>query len=138
MSTYRLETLFSPRSVAVVGGSPRAASPGRAVLANLQRGGFAGPIGLVNPHYAAIEGVAAVKSYAALAQTPELVVIAVPPAAVPAIVGEAATLQIRQDRPARRGSARRSSDHRDRTRRKQRLQPVCRHALGPRRQPIAA
>jgi acetyltransferase len=90
MSTYRLETLFSPRSVAVVGASPRPASPGRAVLANLRRGGFAGPIGLVNPHYGTIEGVAAVKSYAALAQTPELVVIAVPPAAVPAVVGAAA------------------------------------------------
>ena len=53
MSTYRLETLFSPRSVAVVGASPRAASPGRAVLANLRRDGFAGSIGPVNPHYAA-------------------------------------------------------------------------------------
>src|SRR6201981_2870378 len=81
MSTYRLETLFAPRSVAVVGASPRAASPGRAVLANLRRGGFAGPIGLVNPHYADIEGVAAVKSYAQLHETPDLVVVAVPPAA---------------------------------------------------------
>ncbi len=90
MSTYRLETLFSPRSVAVVGASPRAASPGRAVLANLRRGGFAGQIDLVNPHYAAIEGVAAVRSYGALRHTPELAVIAVPPAAVPAIIGEAA------------------------------------------------
>ncbi len=32
MSTYGLEKLFSPRSVAVVGASPRATSPGRAVL----------------------------------------------------------------------------------------------------------
>ena len=83
MSTYRLETLFAPRSVAVVGASPRVTSPGRAVLSNLQRAGFAGTIGLVNPHYPAIEGVAAVKSYAKLAQTPDLVVIAVPPPAVP-------------------------------------------------------
>ena len=90
MSTYRLETLFAPRSVAVVGASPRAASPGRAVLANLLRGGFAGPIGLVNPHYAEIEGVAAVKSYAQLDETPDLVIIAVPPSAVPAVVSEAA------------------------------------------------
>jgi acetyltransferase len=90
MSTYRLETLFSPRSVAVVGASPRATSPGRAVLSNLQRGGFAGAIGLVNPHYPAIEGVAAVKSYAELAQTPDLAVIAVPPPAVPSVVAEAA------------------------------------------------
>jgi acetyltransferase len=90
MSTYRLETLFAPRSVAVVGASPRVTSPGRAVLSNLQRGGFAGAIGLVNPHYPAIEGVAAVKSYAELAQTPDFVVIAVPPPAVPAVVADAA------------------------------------------------
>lgn len=90
MSTYRLETLFAPRSVAVVGASPRVTSPGRAVLSNLQRGGFAGTIGLVNSHYRAIEGVAAVKSYAELAQTPDLAVIAVPAPAVPAVVTAAA------------------------------------------------
>ena len=41
MSTYRLDQLFSPRSVAVVGASPRPTSPGRAVLGNL-KAGFAG------------------------------------------------------------------------------------------------
>jgi acetyltransferase len=49
MSTYRLDKLFSPRSVAVVGASPRDSSAGHAVLRNLRRGGFAGAIGLVNP-----------------------------------------------------------------------------------------
>ena len=44
MSTYRLDKLFSPRSVAVIGASPREKSPGRAVLENLRRGGFAGEI----------------------------------------------------------------------------------------------
>jgi hypothetical protein len=59
MSTYRLDKLFSPRSVAVIGASPREKSPGRAVLKNLCRGGFEGEIDLVNPHYDAIEGVMA-------------------------------------------------------------------------------
>jgi acetyltransferase len=40
MSTYRLDKLFAPRSIAVVGGSPRATSPGRAVIANLKAAGF--------------------------------------------------------------------------------------------------
>ena len=62
MSTYRLDKLFAPRSVAVVGASPRKTSPGRAVLANLHRAGFTGPVYLVNPRYDAIEGVRAVKS----------------------------------------------------------------------------
>jgi len=86
MSTYRLDKLFAPRSVAVVGASPREKSPGRAVLKNLRRGGFAGDIHLVNPHYDAIAEVRAVKSYAALAAVPDLAVIAVPPAAVPSVV----------------------------------------------------
>ena len=66
MSTYRLDKAFAPRSVAVVGASPREKSPGHAVLKNLRGGGFAGDIHLVNPHYDAIEGVRAVKSYADL------------------------------------------------------------------------
>src|SRR6516164_2112673 len=90
MSTYRLNRLFAPRSVAVVGGSPRETSPGRAVLKNLRAGRFAGAIDLVNPHYDEIEGIAAVKSYEALTRTPDVAVIAVPPAAVAAVVRAAA------------------------------------------------
>ena len=89
MSTYRLDRLFSPRSVAVVGASPRLTSPGHAILKNLRQAGFAGAISLVNPHYGAIEEVAAVKSYRDLPAAPDLAVIAVPPAAVPSTVAEA-------------------------------------------------
>ncbi|HZC58137.1 MAG TPA: bifunctional acetate--CoA ligase family protein/GNAT family N-acetyltransferase [Xanthobacteraceae bacterium] len=89
MSTYRLDKLFSPRSVAVVGASPRQTSPGHAVLRNLRCGGFAGEVHLVNPHYDSIDGVVAVKSYGALASTPDVVVIGVPPSAVPSVVAAA-------------------------------------------------
>jgi acetyltransferase len=89
MSTFRLDRLFSPRSVAVVGASPRPTSPGHAVLRNLRQAGFGGTISLVNPHYSAIEDVAAVKSYRDLPAVPDLAVIAVPPAAVPSAVAEA-------------------------------------------------
>src|SRR5271169_4489631 len=89
MSTYRLDKLFLPRSVAVVGASPRRTSPGHAVLRNLRCGGFAGEVHLVNPHYDSIDGVVAVKSYDALASTPDVVVIGVPPSAVPSVVAAA-------------------------------------------------
>jgi acetyltransferase len=89
MSSYRLDKLFSPRSVAVVGASPRDKSPGHAVLRNLRKGGFAGRLDLVNPHYDEIEGVQGIKSYNALADAPDLAVIAVPPAAVPSVVADA-------------------------------------------------
>jgi acetyltransferase len=89
MSTYRLDKLFSPRSVALIGASPRATSPGRAVLRNLRNAGFEGPIGLINPHYDEIEGVRSVRSLDELAGAPDLIVIAAPPQAVPAIVAAA-------------------------------------------------
>ncbi|MGB7099292.1 MAG: bifunctional acetate--CoA ligase family protein/GNAT family N-acetyltransferase [Xanthobacteraceae bacterium] len=90
MSTYRLDKLFSPESIAVVGASPRKTSSGRAVVENLLRAGFPGSIHVVNPHYDAIEGVHAVKSYEALPEAPDVAVIAVPPAAVPDAVAAAA------------------------------------------------
>jgi acetyltransferase len=90
MSTYRLETLFAPRSVAVIGGSARQTSTGRAVLENILGGGFSGPVHLVNPRYDEIAGVRAVKSYDALPEAPDVVAIAVPPAAVPDAVADAA------------------------------------------------
>jgi acetyltransferase len=90
MSTYRLDRLFAPRSIAVVGGSPRDTSPGRAVLKNLRSGGFAGEIHLVNSHYDSLEGIAAVKSCDALSGPPDIVVIGVPPAAAPSVVRDAA------------------------------------------------
>src|SRR2546428_3961852 len=89
MSTYRLDKLFSPRSVAVVGASPRETSPGRAVLRSLGGAGFEGAVSLVNPHYGEIEGIKAVKTIQGLRQAPELLVIATPPQSVPGIVAAA-------------------------------------------------
>src|SRR5690349_14309567 len=95
MSTYHLDQLFSPRSVAVVGASPRPTSPGRAVLRNLKGGGFTGTISVVNPHYNEIEGIRSIKSIEDLTEASDLVVIATPAATVPSIVaaaGEKGTL----------------------------------------------
>lgn len=36
MSTYHLQSVFRPQSVAVIGGSPRERSAGRAVMRNLR------------------------------------------------------------------------------------------------------
>ena len=89
MSTFRLDRLFSPRSVAVVGASPRASSPGHAVLRNLRMAGFDGAIYLINPRYAEIDGIRATKSVQELAAAPDLVIIAAPPAVVPETVATA-------------------------------------------------
>jgi len=86
MSTYRLDKILAPRSVALVGGSPRESSVGRKILRNLRAAGFAGPLHLVNPRHAQIDGLVAVRNIDRLERAPDLVVIATPPRAVPDIV----------------------------------------------------
>ncbi len=89
MSTYHLNTLLAPSSVAVVGASPRANSLGRIVLHNLRDGGFAGPIHLVNPRHREIDGVKAVPSLDALSVPPDVLVVTAPAPAVPDIIAQA-------------------------------------------------
>ncbi|MFN5036573.1 MAG: CoA-binding protein, partial [Bradyrhizobium sp.] len=78
MSTYGLERLFSPRSIAVVGGSPRPSSLGAAVLRNIKASGFAGKVGVVNRQYADVDGVPTVPDLKSLPFVPDLVVISAP------------------------------------------------------------
>jgi acetyltransferase len=92
MSTYRLRNLLSPRSLALIGASPRQGSVGRAILHNIHKAGFKGEFGLVNTHYADIDGIAAAASLDSLPFVPELVVITAPAAAVAGIIDEAGKL----------------------------------------------
>jgi len=89
MSTYRLKNLLSPRSVALVGASPRRNSVGRAILHNLAQSGFAGNIGIVNSRYPEIDGVATAPSLDRLPFVSELVIITTPPATLPDLVEQA-------------------------------------------------
>ncbi len=89
MSTYRLKNLLSPRSVALVGGSPRRGSVGYAILANIRKAGFKGEFGLVNPRYGEIDGVTAVDRIERLSFKPELVVITTPAESIPGLIDEA-------------------------------------------------
>ena len=89
MSTYRLKNLLSPRSLALVGASPRHGSVGRAVLRNIRGANFKGEFSLVNSHYREIDGVATVSSLSKLPFVPELVVITAPATAVTGLIEEA-------------------------------------------------
>ncbi|WP_407179350.1 GNAT family N-acetyltransferase [Bradyrhizobium sp. STM 3562] len=92
MSTYRLKELLSPRSVALVGASPRRNSIGRAILGNVLKAKFAGQFGLVNRSYAEIDGISAVRRLDQLSFAPELVVLTAPPGAIPEIIDQAGKL----------------------------------------------
>ncbi|CBA14693.1 bifunctional acetate--CoA ligase family protein/GNAT family N-acetyltransferase [Xanthomonas albilineans] len=90
MSTYHLQSVFRPAAVAVVGGSPRERSAGRAVVRGLRAAGFPGQIGWVSPRYREIDGVPTVRHLADLSWVPDLVVITAPARMVPRIVAIAA------------------------------------------------
>ncbi len=78
----QLDTLFAPRSIALIGASPRPGSLGRAVLANLRQT-FKGPLHVVNPRHAVIDGLATVRDVAELAEPPDLIVVTAPAGEVP-------------------------------------------------------
>ncbi|BBO53588.1 bifunctional acetate--CoA ligase family protein/GNAT family N-acetyltransferase [Stenotrophomonas maltophilia] len=90
MSTYHLQSVFRPQSVAVIGGSPRERSAGRAVMRNLRGTGFPGKVAWINPRHAEIDGIRTVKRLKDLDWVPELVVITAPAAIVPQVVRTAA------------------------------------------------
>lgn len=86
MTVRNLESLFRPKSVAVVGASPRPQSIGGVVMRNLLAGGFEGPILPVNPRHPAVGGVLAFRTVNDLPIVPDLAVICTPPATVPEVI----------------------------------------------------
>ena len=72
MSTYRLDKIFDPRSIALIGASPRQGALGHTVLRNLREAGFSRPILLVNPKYHEIDGEPCVARIEDLAPVPNL------------------------------------------------------------------
>jgi acetyltransferase len=92
MSTYRLKDILAPRSLALVGASPRRGSVGCSVLRNIRNAKFSGEFGLVNTRYPEIDGVASVQSLSRLSFVPELVAITTPAITVPGLIEEAGTL----------------------------------------------
>jgi acetyltransferase len=88
MTIRHLDQLFDPKSVAVIGASPRAGSVGATVWRNLREGGFAGPRWAVNLKHREIDGEVVFERVADLPAAPDLAVICTPPASVPGLVAE--------------------------------------------------
>jgi len=73
-----LETLLTPKTVAIIGASKTPGKVGHDLLANLMAGGFPGIIVPVNPTTDAILGLACFPSLAAFGQPIDLGIVAVP------------------------------------------------------------
>lgn len=95
MSTRHLDTLFHPRSIAVIGGSDRAGSLGMHVLANLVDGGFEGLLFAVNPERVELDGVWWAHAIDALPEAPELAIVVTPATTVPGVCAELAGLGVK-------------------------------------------
>jgi acetyl coenzyme A synthetase (ADP forming)-like protein len=84
-----LESLLTPRTVAIIGASAAPGKVGQAILANMISAGFPGRIVPVNPKADTLQGLPCLHSLAELDEKPDLVVIAVPTIAVKGAVADA-------------------------------------------------
>ena len=73
-----------------MGASSRTGSVGGQALRNILASGFAGPVYAVNRHGRTVQGLALHRSVLDLPETPELVVVATPPAAVVEVAADCA------------------------------------------------
>jgi acetyl coenzyme A synthetase (ADP forming)-like protein len=79
---HSLDAIFKPRSIAVIGATPRAGSIGREILNNLFANEFNGKIFPVNPKYEYIHSTKAYPSVTSIPDPVDLAVIVVPAAHV--------------------------------------------------------
>jgi acetyltransferase len=83
-----LESMFLPRSVAVIGATDRKGTVAHTLLLNLIQGKFPGSIFPVNPKHAEMLGLRCYPNVAGIPGRVDLAVIVTPAATVPGIVGE--------------------------------------------------
>jgi len=94
MSTRKLEKIFDPKSIALVGASDTIGKLGYTLFRNLTQGGFKGPIYPVNPKYKTIHGKKAYKSVTDIKDKVDLVVIVTPIDIVPEIIKDCANKKV--------------------------------------------
>jgi acyl-CoA synthetase (NDP forming) len=87
--------LFAPRSVAIVGASPRENTLGNNVVVNLRRFGYAGRILPVHPSAPEVAGLQAYRSFLDLPEPAECAVLAVPADKIAAALEEGAAHGLR-------------------------------------------
>lgn len=99
MSLRNLDALFKPKSIAVIGGSPKEHSVGGVVLRNLVAGEyesrFKGRLWIVNRGYDEVLGRMCYRKVSELPAAPDLAVIATPAQTVPQLVRELGELGAR-------------------------------------------
>lgn len=85
-----LDRIFHPRAAAIVGVSERRDNPGTLLLRSFLDMGFEGDLFPVNPRHEEILGMRCYPDIPSLPCVPDLVILSVPPSAVPRLVRECA------------------------------------------------
>ena len=83
-----LDSMFSPKSVALIGATDKQGSVGRTVLERLQHPAFGGRIYPINPNHPEVLGLRAYPRIGALPEKIDLAVIVTQAKSVPGLVGE--------------------------------------------------
>ena len=88
MAIHKLETIFNPQRIALIGVSANPKSVGGKVLGNLVNSGYRGVVYPVNPDFEAVMGISCFSSLDQLPRPVDVGVICAPAARVPALVRE--------------------------------------------------
>lgn len=86
MGIEKLDRVFNPQRIAVVGASEREDSIGAKILQNLTTSEFSGKVFAVNPNRTRVQGLTAYRSIRETPEPVDLAVIATPASTVPSIV----------------------------------------------------
>jgi len=114
MDVHKLDRIFTPQRIALVGVTANPKSVGGKVLSNLVSGGFRGVVYPVNPSLEAVMGIQCFPGVRHLPRTADLAVICAPAPQVPDIVrecGEAGILEIAIDWGVKKFTAVTTSDN---------------------------
>ncbi len=90
-----LDSIFAPKSVAVVGATEREGSVGRTIMWNLMSNSFGGTIYPINPKRKSILGIKAYERITAVGDSIDLAVIVTPARTVPGIIRECVSVGVR-------------------------------------------
>ena len=95
MAVHKLDNIFNPKRIAVIGVTTNPNSVSGKTLANLIGSGFAGVVYPVNPAYEAVLGITCFPDVMQLPRVPDLAIICTPAEEVPAMVKKCGEAGIR-------------------------------------------
>src|SRR5512143_29445 len=90
-----LDSIFAPKSVAVIGATETIGSVGRTIVWNLISSSFGGTIYPVNPKRSSILGIKAYPTLSAVPEVVDLIVVVTPAPSIPGIIKDAVDLGVK-------------------------------------------